>query len=307
MTTRGEERRVVFRSVDDAPGSTLESPAALPGGVAEALVSLVASNRAGRGLSSLCAPSFFERALPLLERARDVVIVTGFFIPACIAPETDGPGGSVVLGRARGRLGKKVRIVTDVLCFDAVSACSSSVGGPSVLSVSSSGAMLTDGGDLLVFIERVGRASDGRYYNMRREDITRWVVPLDDTALTALARGIPVLGVGDGGNEAGMGYFRELFPSVLPDFAECCSVVPSTCALPVDVSSWGAYALAAALSVRNGRWLGHTDDEEIAMLRAMCDAGAVDGVTRRRDLSVDQFPRDEILGVVRGIRSVCPD
>ena len=58
-----------------------------------------------------------------------------------------------------------------------------------------------EGADLLIFLERPGRAGDGRYYNMRGRDISASVVPLDDLAAHALERGLPVIGIGDGGNE----------------------------------------------------------------------------------------------------------
>ena len=180
----------------------------LPDGFAESLVSLVASGGAGRGVTALCEARLFEQAVGLLFRANRIVIVTGFFIPSCTAPETDGPGGSVVLGRALLRLGKDVRLATDSSCFDALAACSGRIGGPPVLRIDSPEALLSESFDLLVYIERVGRASDGRYYNMRCEDVSSWVVPLDDAASAALGSGIPVLAVGDGGNEAGMGVFR---------------------------------------------------------------------------------------------------
>ena len=277
----------------------------LPDGFAESLVSLVASGGAERGVTALCEARLFEQAVDLLFRANRIVIVTGFFIPSCGAPETDGPGGSVVLGRALRGLGKDVRLVTDTSCFDAVGACSRRLDGPPVLRVDSPEALLSESFDLLVYIERVGRASDGRYYNMRCEDVSSWVVPLDDAAGAVLGKGLPVLAVGDGGNEAGMGFFADRLAALIPSFFSCCSVVSATCALPVDVSTWGAYALAAGLSGRAGRWLGHSEKEEMSLLEAMRDMGVVDGVTRRPGLSVDGFPPEETMRVVRALFSLC--
>ena len=277
----------------------------LPEGFAESLVSLVASGGAGRCVTALCEARLFEQAVDLLFRANRVVIVTGFFIPSCTAPETDGPGGSVVLGRALLRLGKDVRLATDASCYDAVAACSGRIGGPPVLRVDSPEALLSESFDLLVYIERVGRASDGRYYNMRCEDVSSWVVPLDDAAGAALGNGIPVLAVGDGGNEAGMGFFADRLAVLIPSYFPCCSVVSATCALPADVSTWGAYALAAGLSGRARRWLGHSEREEMRLLEAMRDMGVVDGVTRRPGLSVDGFPPEETMRVIRALFSIC--
>ena len=103
--------------------------------------------------------------------ARSVLIVTGFFIRSASAPETDGPPGSVILGRALALLGKRVCLATDCSNLSSLDACSGSVGGPSVLCLEGPDPAALEGFDFLVFLERPGRAADGRYYNMRGEDI----------------------------------------------------------------------------------------------------------------------------------------
>lgn len=251
------------------------------------LLYAVASDRAGRGASFVSRPTAWEEALALCWDAKDVLIVTGFFIPSMDACETDGPLGSVVLGRALASLGKRVVLMGDERDIPVLRAVSEAVGGPGV--VAGDGA-LPQGPELVIFIERPGRAEDGTYRDMRGADISSEVVPLDGMAQQALDRGIPVLGIGDGGNEAGMGPLRELLARGLPDYAMCLSCVPATVALAADVSNWGAYALAALLSVRHGEWLGLSPGEEERMLRAAVAAGAVDGAARRKGLSVDGFP-----------------
>jgi hypothetical protein len=156
----------------------------------------------------------------------------------------------------------------------------------------------------VIFVERLGRARDGRCYNMRGEDISYCTAPLDGAAQLALEKGIPVLAVGDGGNEAGMACLMPGMGDLLAGFGKCLSTVPSTVAVPVDVSNWGAYALACLLSCREGRWLGHTPEEEGAMLEAMVAAGAVDGVTGRNEVSVDGLGIEEHVAVVEELRKV---
>src|SRR5207244_2126902 len=62
-------------------------------------------------------------------RARRVVIVTGFCVPPGI-PETDGPPGAAVLGRALDRLGAHVRYVTDASVRGSLAAALSALGEP---------------------------------------------------------------------------------------------------------------------------------------------------------------------------------
>jgi hypothetical protein len=164
--------------------------------------------------------------------------------------------------------------------------------------------VMASGPDLLIFIERLGRSCGGGYHNMRGEDISEWTPPLDAAAGIALARGVPVIAVGDGGNEAGMACLMPEMGSLLQSFSESLSTVGSTVALPVDVSNWGGYALACMLSIRQGRWLGHSPEEERAMIEAMIAAGAVDGVTGRSTVSVDGMDiavHQEVVGRIWGV------
>ena len=277
--------------------------APLPVAALDSLRGIVASDLGGRRASVLSDASLWGRAFSLCWAARSALIVTGFFIRSASAPETDGPPGSVILGRALAFLGKRVSLATDRHNLSALDACSGSVGGPSVLCLDGPDPATLEGFDLLVFLERPGRAGDGRYYNMRGEDIGTVVVPLDDLALTAVGLGVPVLGIGDGGNEAGMGALYEPLVRLLPHYAPFLSRVPSTVCLPVDVSNWGGYALAALLSVPFGRWAGLNEGEEERMLAALRERGAVDGVSGLGGCSVDGFALPDLNRVSSRLRS----
>jgi len=246
----------------------------------ETLQPIVASDSQGRGVSALCRAEFWESAMSLFIKASRIIIVTGFYIKNAGASETDGPPGAVALGRALMRVGKSVVVLTDSRNYLCLKVCSRCVDGPAAISVDDYKKIPADT-DLLVFIERPGHAADGRYYNMKGMDISDVTAPLDMASEAALKRGIPVLGVGDGGNEAGMGLLHNSLVESLPRYTPFFSRVPATVCLPVDVSNWGAYALTAVLSAFYRRWLGLDDGEENAMLSAISNTGAVDGVTGR--------------------------
>ena len=159
---------------------------------------LIASDRGGRGVSSLFRPSFLEDALSLAEGSSRVAVVSGFFVPSRSAPETDGPGGAVIFARALARSGRDAAIFTDSLCESALRACSNAAGGPEVVradpltifwpSARSSG-----------FIERLGPDAVN---NRRGEDI------LPYPRLTESPLRAKVLAVGDG--ERGRGFSTAL-------------------------------------------------------------------------------------------------
>ena len=267
-----------------------------------AIRALIASDRGGRKVSSLFRPEFLGEALALLENSSRVGVVTGFFVPAAMAPETDGPGGAVMVARALAQGGREVGLFTDPRCGAVLAACSGAVGGPEVAEVSGSGEILAFDPDLLVFVERLGRAADGRYYNMRMEDISDHTAPLDGAALWG--RGLKVLAVGDGGNEAGMGVFRAELARMLPRYAPCLSVVGADAALPVDVSVWGGYALESLLRGEDGAWVGPRRGEIGRMLKAMVSAGAVDGVTLLPKPTVDGFGAEDHEAVTEALREM---
>jgi hypothetical protein len=249
------------------------------------LTEITASGITGRGPSCLCTDDLWQGAVDLIGRSGKIAILSGFYVPSAMSPETDGVGGSCALASALFKMGRDVEIWTDSLCISPFELCASELKFPRERVVDAS---RFDGGghppDLFIYIERAGRAADGAYYNMRSVDISRWTAPLDSHAIL---NGLPVIAIGDGGNEVGMGSLLEPLTALLPEYKRCLCVVASDICIPVDVSDWGAYALTAALSLSFGEWLGPSESEELKMMDALLDSGAVDGVTGRRERSVD--------------------
>jgi hypothetical protein len=149
----------------------------------------------------------------------------------------------------------------------------------------------------VVAVERCGRTQSGQYRNIRGEDITRWTAQVDEVVNYAPAVSV---GIGDGGNELGMGtlsgYLAELG---IED-----PVVTSVGYLVVaTVSNWGAYGVVAYLSQLAGRDLLPTDAEESAALDLLVLHDAVDGMTGKAEVGVDGFSLRtdlSVLGKLRG-------
>jgi hypothetical protein len=154
---------------------------------------------------------------------------------------------------------------------------------------------------LLVSIERCGRTAAGRYLNMRGLDVSAETAQID-----FLFEGlIPSVGVGDGGNEIGMG-------NVADAVAACGTLVSDPCVTRVSrlviasVSNWGGYGLVAALSSIVRRDLLPTVDEERRLVARTAALGAVDGTTGEADGRVDGFDPEvtaEILTDLRGLQA----
>jgi hypothetical protein len=261
----------------------------------------------GRKTQALIDASVGElaAAAEALATATRVGLITGFFVPRgeVAAPETDGPVGTALLAAALSACGVPARIAVDTPCAGAVRAAIEAAGepvevdeiavddraGPGRLATAWQGSGISHA----VAIERCGRSADGRPRNMRGVDVAKWTAPLDDLFL---AGPWVKLAVGDGGNEIGMGKLPAgLIARTVPNGAEIACVTSCDHLVVAGVSNWGAYGLMAALAVLRPDWTPTiakflTSERDLAVTRATVErAGAVDGVTARREATVDGF------------------
>ncbi|MCU0587926.1 MAG: DUF4392 domain-containing protein [Syntrophobacteraceae bacterium] len=257
----------------------------------------ISQDPAHRNILPLVKRDHLRLAAMSLLKAERVLIVTGFPIKKAGAGETDGPPGAYAVGCALEKLGIPVAYVTDRLnepLLRAVGAQPLLRWSPDLLSRESY--------SHLVAVERPGRARDGRYYNMRAEDISSLVSPLDGLFLEAEKRGIVTIGIGDGGNEVGMGKVFLGVSQAVAHGRRIASTVLTDYVIVAGVSNWGAYGLVGALSVVAGRDLLPTPEEFYLSVISAVQAGAVDGVSGLREPSVDGLPLSRSLAVLQDIR-----
>lgn len=252
-----------------------------------------------RGVSGLrhYLPDDFctQAAQYILDHPGPAIICTGFYILSAGAPETDGPPGAHFLGQALEKLGFSITYVADIHSGFTLRTCAPSekvVELPIADEVSSQRSarelLETVQPSVLISIERCGMNRTGCYLNMVGKDISRYNAKLDylfhDHETT--------VGIGDGGNEIGMGNVAEQIPSIdtLPDDPAITRVNKLIIA---SVSNWGGYGLIAALSLLVGRNLLPSVQEEEEVIRGMVNEGAVDGISAQQICAVDGFPLDE--------------
>ena len=240
-----------------------------------------------------------------------VAVLTGFYIERGNAPETDGPPGAAALLRGLERIPGVVGVaVTDELCEHCVrSTCDGA--DVKVIPMDESEARfacarVAESCDLLICVERPGPDSDGRCRNMRGVEMSGVTARTDLLCDAFAARGCPIVAVGDGGNELGMGNcisaIQEL-PSVLPHAGGC--VVGCDALVVCAASNYGCYGLLASLSLRVGEDLLPLEGDASAdVVRSVNDGGAVDGTTARAEATVDGRPLDDTERCVRDLRSL---
>ena len=264
-----------------------------------------------RDIAAFFNPGAALDAARALRRARRVLIVTGFTVEPDM-PETDGPPGAAVLGRALRRLGAGVTHVTDAANVPLVEAVLKTLDEPpgvAVYPAHAGGAarLLADEKPThLVAIERPGRNRAGNYLNMRGDSVAAWNAPLDELFMRPSSQGKTMrpitVGIGDGGNEIGMGNVRSRLARLDALRARIACVVPVDHLVVAGVSNWGSYGIVAALGRLTGLDLLHTPEIERRLIGACVSAGACDGVTRRREPTVDSLGADIHAGVVELLR-----
>jgi hypothetical protein len=279
----------------------------------DAVETLCALDPGGRRIGRLVVPGAMAAAARSLARAQRVVLVTGFVARPAWAAETDGPSGTVVLGRALRRIGARVAYLADPPVAPLLEACLRALGEPrNLIAVPAEPvaalrrareAVRTFGPTHLIAVERPGRAIDGGYYNARGDSVAAVNAPLDAIFLRRRP-GTVTIGVGDGGNEIGMGRVRARVVREVPNGAKIASVVRTDHLIVAGTSNWGAWGVAAHLALVTGRALLHTPREEARLTRAMVRAGAVDGLTGAARPSVDNLPlglHQALLETLRGL------
>lgn len=245
---------------------------------------LVAHNPRGMArLRPQLTPGYCARAAQQLWEYRNQTILIGTGFPVSNTFETDGPAGAMALYEALQSLGAEVWLAGppalaavlapthQVLALHAAHAseqqrhCEESLGRINP--------------DLILAIEVPGAAADGHYYNIRGIDISAQCGNFESFMKT---QGCPTIGIGDGGNEAGMGNIDAVAADlpIKQAVGRCNELVIA------DVSNWGAYALVG--------FLGHWSDKPFLqdlrhrpLLEWLTQHGAVDGVTHKTTATED--------------------
>lgn len=227
-----------------------------------------------------------EAAREILSWERGTVfLTTGFFVNGF--PETDGPAGTMVVARALQLLGFSPVIVAepfarayfadlDIAVLSVQKTYDEQRYRDLIESFNPVG---------LISIERCGRNGDGDYLNMRGRSVGDLTSSVDDLFLMAQGQ-IPTIGIGDGGNEIGMGALLDAIEATL-EIDPC--VVPVDKLVLASVSNWGAYGLAGCLEELTGKQLLPAWEQVKEFIDYTVSLGSVDGVSGENVSTVDGY------------------
>ena len=260
-------------------------------------------------LFTACRDDFAKACRDIAESPHaSLGVVTGFLIPHAQPPcgETDGPLGALFLARAFSALDIPIVLFTDSFCLHALEVGSIAAGLSETVATKpcddETNLEIDSGLTHLIAVERAGPSYDGRCRNMRGRDVTDETSPahrlFEGSASTS--KPFVTIGIGDGGNEIGMG---KIAPSLIArDIAHGEKIacrVPTDYLIVAGVSNWGAYALAAGVAyLRRCPLPAALFDtrRERELLRLMVEEGPlVDGVSGVQTVSVDGLSFDEYI------------
>jgi hypothetical protein len=246
-------------------------------------------------------------------KAKEVgIITTGFRLPPLGVQETDGILGAASLAKAlRTALNAKPILLIEENSTAVLMAILKSLGEKTTVVLGLPTRKLEEAKEkaeeildeyspaALIAIEKAGCNNLGEYHTMKGENVTNFHTKIEAIVEKAWKKGTVTLAIGDGGNEVGMGNIKEVVERIVPYATQCCCPCKSGIAsqskvdllIPAAISNWGAYGIQTCIA-----WLTqkpevlHTSEMEQKMLKTAINVGAIDGLTRKNELSVDGIP-----------------
>lgn len=265
-----------------------------------------------RGTSKIMAPEDFQTALRDLEKSSRVMILTGFLIMSEGIGETDGPLGSLSIGKALEELGKEVIFVTDKFSHLLLEEGKKVVGNKADIIVVPYEKAAIFSRDLFedfkpdhfLTIERPGQAANGFFHSMRGENLSDAIPATDVLLLAALEKGIRTTAIGDGGNELGMGKVKKQIIEHVDHGAKIAAELAADNLIVAGVSNWGGHGLAAGLSITTKQDLLYDKEIEQKALDAIVAVGSVDGCTKENTATVDGISLEKNLKIIEDMKKV---
>jgi hypothetical protein len=251
-------------------------------------------------LFTACPHDFAAACRSIAEHpAPRVGVVTGFMIPSVDPPtgETDGPPGALFLAQALTHVGIPCVLMSDRSGYDALWA------GLELLELSQAVTLIDLPMDLdpaavlhaarpvthLIALERSGPSYQGRNHAMRGRDVTDLTAPAH--RLFEGPRDYATIGIGDGGNEIGMGKVpHAIVGKNIPNGDVIACRTATDHLIVAGISNWGAWALAAGVMLLRGQVEASffdPDREQKLLEHLVANGRLVDGVTGQRTAMVD--------------------
>ena len=162
-----------------------------------------------------------------------------------------------------------------------------------------------------IAIERPGRNALGLYHGLGGRPLDGLVANLDYLFERVKDAAIPFIGIGDGGNELGMGVIAEDLPTFSPKARDTgtpgrggvAAVTAADWLVVANVSNFGATGVVAALAaLLENPVVFHTPELETRSTELCVAHGGVDGMFMAPEPAHDGIAMEEYAGMVRALR-----
>ena len=248
-----------------------------------------------------------ESAEYILSWKKGVIfIATGFYVAG--HAETDGPPGALILCLILKKLGYIPVILTDKYCQNFFEKYDIKIIYMDIKMENENKINFIErtikeyNPKGMISIERCGLNTENKYANMRNISIDEHTAEID-LFFFFFYKKIPTIGIGDGGNEIGMGNLENIIKNNL-------ELIP--CKIKVDkliissVSNWGGYGLAAYLCLltKNKEFFESVEETVKNYIKYIVSIGSVDGVTHDNKEKVDGNDIDIELNIIRSLLKV---
>ena len=267
----------------------------------------------------------FEKLLNAIEKSdsKTVIITTGFVVPPWIEAETDGPVGTSTLARSLSLAWDlSPVIVTEPSSVPKMSSLAQFAGlrvkefskvkaAPRRIAVEGftldSDLAKKDAEKLIsrvspaavISIEKASPNSKGVFHSGVGVDVSPLSSKVGALVEHAKEVGIPTVGVGDAGNEIGMGCIESEVRELLPTGKECgcpchggvASAVATDSLIVTGTSNWGGSALEAMISFYlKSQELLHDGSMEVYLIEKAAELGYINPASGLAEAGVDAIP-----------------
>lgn len=292
------------RAVGDSADRLVSTQVFMSGGSAELTTKnitreLYEAARALHGdpLTYLAAKALLER----VEPRRSVVLCSGFFDPPSMIDEADGPIGAALLARALCLAFDATPVfLTEVANMGRMRQLSEAMGMEVVdhrlaratpfkaslfpLPIDPGRAereasRLLDATDpaLVIAIEKPSPGTNGHYHTGIGLQVSDVVGKVNFVFEESRRRGIYTIGMGDGGNEVGMGNILDTVQDVIPTGKKIGAAVETDLLVVGAIANWASYGVEACLAAAlHAPEVLHSPDEEARIQDAAARAGLID-------------------------------
>jgi D-glutamate cyclase len=269
----------------------------------------------------------FEKLTSGVEKSNSVsvMIVTGFIVPPWFEAETDGPVGAASLARSLNLAWDLTPVVViepscvskmDSLLKFAGLRMSKEFSKSKIPRTAVVDGFTTDSSQItnearklisktspaaIIFIEKASPNSKGVFHSGVGVDVSPLCSKADALVDAAREVGIPTIGIGDAGNEIGMGCIEDQVRKVLPTGNDCgcpcqggvASSVSTDSLIVTGTSNWAASALEALISFHfKAPELLHDGKMEEYLIQKSAELGFINPASGLAEAQVDAIPAD---------------